>query len=392
MRTVAWARAHAADLLDALMVAALAGTSQYEVWVGPLFQDVAGPRLANAVLLAMLCVPLLWRRSHPTLVFAVVILALAAQSEVEVQNGVVARSDQGTLQGWVVALIAFYSLAAYATPRRAAVAGLLGGAGWIADDLRELLPGTIALEDTIPAWFILAAAWGMGYALHGRQAEVGELTDRADRLEREREAALATERARIARDLHDVVAHSLSVMIVQAQAAERVLEGEETSARDALASIDSTGRQAMVEMRRLVGMLRDDGEPSLAPRPGLGQLPALVEQMRDAGLPVDLEVQGEPRPMAPGVDLSAYRIVQEALTNTLKHAGPARAQVVVRFGAHDMELEVSDDGRGAGGGTAATAWSGCASGSPCTAASWRAGRATGAGSRCGPSCRREGEH
>ncbi len=171
-----------------------------------------------------------------------------------------------------MALIAFYSLAAYATPRRAAVAGLLGGAGWIADDLRELLPGTIALEDTIPAWFILAAAWGMGYALHGRQAEVGELTDRADRLEREREAALATERARIARDLHDVVAHSLSVMIVQAQAAERVLEGEETSARDALASIDSTGRQAMVEMRRLVGMLRDDGEPSLAPRPGLGQL------------------------------------------------------------------------------------------------------------------------
>ena len=97
-------------------------------------------------------------------------------------------------------------------------------------------------------------------------------------------------------------------------------------------------------------MLRDDGEPSLAPRPGLGQLPALVEQMRDAGLPVDLDVQGEPRPMAPGVDLSAYRIVQEALTNTLKHAGPARAQVVVRFGAHDMELEVSDDGRGAGGG------------------------------------------
>ena len=350
MRTVAWVRAHAADLLDALIVVVLAGTSQYEVWVGPLFQDVAGPRLANAALLALMCVPLLWRRSHPTLVFAVVLLALAVQSEVEVQAGVIARSDQGTLQGWVVALIAFYSVAAHATPRRAAVAGLLGGAGWIADDLRELLPGTIALEDTIPAWFILAAAWGLGYALHGRVAEVSELTDRADRLEREREAAVAAERARIARDLHDVVAHSLSVMIVQAQAAERVLEGEEASARDALASIDSTGRQAMVEMRRLVGLLRDDDQPSLAPRPGLAQLPALAEQMRDAGLPVDLVVQGEPRPVAPGVDLSAYRIVQEALTNALKHAGPARARVVVRFGAHEMELEVSDDGRGAHGG------------------------------------------
>jgi signal transduction histidine kinase len=350
MRTVAWARSHAADLLDALIVAVLGGTSQYEVWVGPLFQEVAGPRLANAVLLALMCAPLLWRRSHPTLVFAVVLLALAVQSEVEVQAGVVARSDQGTLQGWVVALIAFYSLAAYATPRRAAVAGLLGGAGWIADDLRELLPGTIALEDTIPAWFILAAAWGMGYALHGRQAEVSELTDRADRLEREREAAVATERARIARDLHDVVAHSLSVMIVQAQAAERVLEGKEASAREALASIDATGRQAMVEMRRLVGMLRDHDEPSLAPRPGLGQLPSLVEQMRDAGLPVDVEVRGEPRPLAPGVDLSAYRIVQEALTNALRHAGPARARVVVRFDAHELQLEVSDDGRGADGG------------------------------------------
>jgi signal transduction histidine kinase len=344
MRKLARARAHPADLLTALFVAALLATAQYEVWIGPIFEDVPGPRGLNAVLLTLVCVPLLWRRSRPVTAFAVVIVAIALQAQVETHTGVAGGDEQGTLQSWLAALVAFYSLGAHAPPRRAAFAGAIGLAGWILEDLRHIVTEDAGLENTVPAWFLLAAAWGLGYALHGREAEVHEL--RRDR-EAQARAAVAAERERIARELHDVIAHSLSVMVVQAQAADRVLEGEHPSAREALASIDATGRQALTEMRRLVGMLREQVDPGLAPQPGLGQLDALIERVGDAGLPVDLVVEGPPRPLAPGVDLAAYRIVQEALTNALKHAGPATARVVVRYGDDDMELEVADDGRGA---------------------------------------------
>jgi signal transduction histidine kinase len=126
-----------------------------------------------------------------------------------------------------------------------------------------------------------------------------------------------------------------------------LLEGEQASAREALGSIETTGRQALVEMRRLLGILRkEDRELALAPRPSLAYLDVLVDRVREAGLPVELRVEGEAKPLPPGVDLSAYRIVQEALTNALKHAGPASAQVVVRYRSAEVELEISDDGRG----------------------------------------------
>ena len=354
MRTFGWARWHRTHLLDGLVVAFLGLTSQYEVWVGPIFQENQGPRLANSILLALVCLPLLWRRSRPTLAFAVAIIAVLAQAKVEAYAGAVERDDQGTLQGWFAALIAFYSLAAHASERRAVLAGSVAGAVWLLDDVRQLLFGTTTLDHTVPAWGLVAGAWGLGYALRGRQQQVEELAARSERLEREREAqaraAVASERSRIARELHDVVAHSLSVMVIQTQAADRVLEGEQHSAREALASVDATGRQALEEMRRLVGMLREDAELALAPQPGLDDLDALVAQVREAGLPVELAVEGEPRPLAPGVDLSAYRIVQEALTNTIKHARSASvAQVVVRFGPHDVELEIVDDGGGPSG-------------------------------------------
>ena len=352
MRRLAWARSRREALLDVLVAAFLGLTSQYEVWVGPIFQENQGPRLANAALLALVCIPLLWRRSRPTFAFAVVILAVLAQAKVEAYAGAVERDDQGTLQGWFAALIAFYSLAAHASERRAVMAGSVAGAVWVLDDLRQLLFGTTTLGHTVPAWGLVAGAWGLGYALRGRQRQVEELSERSARLEREREAraraAVAAERARIARELHDVVAHSLSVMVIQSQAAARVLQGEQPSAREALASVDATGRQALEEMRRLVAMLRDDAELTLAPQPGLGELEALVAQVQEAGLPTTLVVEGEPRSLAPGVDLSAYRIVQEALTNAIKHAGPATARVVVRFRPREVELEVLDDGRGPG--------------------------------------------
>jgi signal transduction histidine kinase len=346
-----WTEVRAGDLFDALLALALAGTAQYEIWAGPLFDDgIPGPRLANSVLLLLITVPLAWRRRAPTVVFALVL------ASVGLQIGLIddVRSDQPPFQHWVALLIVFYSLGAHAERRRAIVVGALGGAAVFVGDLVDLLLGEAGVEDTLPAWFMLAAAYGVGFALRGQRIQSTLLAQRAERLEREREQkarlAVAEERVRIARELHDIVAHAISVVVVQAQAGQRVLEGEQASAREALRSIETTGRQALVEMRRLLGILRkEDRELALAPRPSLAYLDVLAERVREAGLPVELHVEGEAKPLPPGVDLSAYRIVQEALTNVLKHAGPASAQVVVRYRPEEVELEITDDGRGSVG-------------------------------------------
>ena len=338
----------AGDLFDALLALALAGTAQYEIWARTLFDDgIPGPRLPNAVLLLLITVPLAWRRRAPTVVYALVF------ASVSLQIGWIdeARSDQPPFQHWIALLVVFYSLGAHAERRRAIVAGTLGGGAVVAGDLTLLLSGGARLEDTVPAWFMLAAAYGVGFALRGQRIQSTLLAQRAERLEREREQkarlAVAEERVRIARELHDIVAHAISVIVVQAQAGQRVLEGEQASAREALGSIETTGRQALVEMRRLLGIVRkEDHEPALAPRPSLAYLDVLAESVREAGLPVELHVEGAPKQLPPGVELSAYRIVQEALTNALKHAGPASAQVFIRYRPDEVELEVTDDGRG----------------------------------------------
>lgn len=157
--------------------------------------------------------------------------------------------------------------------------------------------------------------------------------------------AVAEERQRIARELHDVIAHSVSVMTVQASAVRRLLLPEQERERQALESVEATGRQALTEMRRLVGLLRDqETMPEFAPQPSLRALEALAGTVREAGLPVEIAVEGEPRDLPPGVDLSAYRVVQEALTNALRYAGPARAWVTVRWRERELELEIANDG------------------------------------------------
>jgi signal transduction histidine kinase len=165
--------------------------------------------------------------------------------------------------------------------------------------------------------------------------------------EQKARAAVSEERTRIARELHDIVAHSVSTMVVHAGAERRVLDEGQASTREVLFSIEQTGRQAMAEMRRSLGMLRKgDHELALAPQPSLAHVELLLDQVRAAGMPVELRVAGEPVPLPPGVDLSAYRIVQEGLTNPLKHAGPARATVTVRYDEHELTLEIADSGRG----------------------------------------------
>jgi signal transduction histidine kinase len=157
--------------------------------------------------------------------------------------------------------------------------------------------------------------------------------------------AVAEERARIARELHDVIAHSVSVMTVQAGAVRRLLQPGQERERLALEAIESTGREALTEMRRLVGLLRRQGTvPDFSPQPSMRAVDVLVGTIREAGLPTELAVEGEPRELAPGVDLAAYRVIQEALTNALKYAGPARAWVTVRWREDEIEVEIANDG------------------------------------------------
>jgi signal transduction histidine kinase len=180
---------------------------------------------------------------------------------------------------------------------------------------------------------------------------VGDRERRAQLAERERDLAareaVVEERARIARELHDAIAHNVSMMVVQAGAERRVLDGKSGTTHEVLETIERIGRGALTEMRRLVGMLRSDAGDPLAPQPGLEDLPLLVTQVSEAGLPVELQIEGERRELPVGIELSAYRIVQEALTNALKHAGQAQASVRVRYGVDSLELEIVDDGAGA---------------------------------------------
>jgi len=202
---------------------------------------------------------------------------------------------------------------------------------------------------------VFAVAWTVGFGIGGKFREVDEAKERAERAEREREErarrAVADERARIARELHDVIGHSVSVMTVQSSAVRRLLEPDQEKERAALLVVERTGREALAEMRRMVGVLRRPEEaPALAPQPSLEQLERLVEQARDAGLPVELRIEGAPKQLPTGVDLTAYRLVQEGLTNAIKHARAQRAEVVVRYSDGHVELTVSDDGPGGGDG------------------------------------------
>ncbi len=202
----------------------------------------------------------------------------------------------------------------------------------------------------IPALF--AIAWLVGFALRERVEQAEAAEERASQAEREREAsarlAVAEERARIARELHDVVAHAVSVMVLHVGAVRHTLPDDLPDDRDALRRVEDTGRTALAEMRRLLGAMRADGDaPDLAPQPGLGSLEALLEQFRSAGLPVRLHVAGEPVALPRTLDLSAYRIIQEGLTNTLKHAHANQADVVVRYEPGGLGIDVRDDGAGA---------------------------------------------
>jgi signal transduction histidine kinase len=270
-------------------------------------------------------VALRWRRERPELVMAVVLVG--------------GFGYQLIVPEIVLPIAAFFAIGSLAAARRPRVS-LLGLAGLLA--LTAMNFFTAPVEDAVFAMGLAVGAWALGEAARNRRKAISE----------EARLAVSNEQARIARELHDVIAHSVSVIVVQASAAEDVFDTRPDQARAALRSIEQAGRDALRELRTLLSGGPGDAEDSTHPQPGLARLDELAEPLRLGGLDVVVRREGEgPEPPA-GVDLSAYRIVQEALTNTLRHARARRAEVTVRYGDHAVDVEVRDDGRGSAGAEA----------------------------------------
>jgi signal transduction histidine kinase len=304
------------------------------------------PVWASAPLLLAGSIALVWRRRYPAAIAAVFVALSVAQAAAGV-------SMHTAVTPVVALLVLAWSVGAY-EPRPRAVLGIvvIVGGIWISIAV-DMLRGTDHYVGTDFPWIgaLLAMPWLVGLLFHSRTRSLRAAESAVERLERERLAVVAEERARIARELHDVIAHSVSVMVVQAGAAEEMLKRDAARAGEPIRAVQETGRQALVEMSRLVGLLRDDGhELGLAPQPGLDNLEELLAQVRAAGLAVELEVEGDRLGLPLGVDVSAYRVVQEALTNALKHAGHANTRVRLRYGRDSVEVEVEDDGAGTGNG------------------------------------------
>jgi signal transduction histidine kinase len=329
-----------ADVILAAGAAAL-----FAVQIGTQ-SSFAGQRAQAIVVAVLFSVTLVWRRRRPLvpLVAGIGFIACARLGPHDLVNSGVF---------FVAYVLVLYASGRYAAGRQASVNA---GVAAVALVVAVADPGQpFSASDAAFLAVAFAGPFIAGQSIRRRAERESRLEGQAQELAHERDVkareAVAQERARIARELHDVVAHAISVMVLQARGGRRRLPEGAAETRLALDAIERAGEQALAEMRRLLGILREDGEElARTPQPTLARLEELVASLDQNGLPVELTVEGEPSELPPGIDVSAFRIVQEALTNALKHAGPARAHVTVRYSPDDLEIEVIDDGHGNGGG------------------------------------------
>ena len=338
-----WASEHRALFLDVVLAVSLGIVS---IFVHTRVADAEGTAVqaGPVALLVAQSLALVFRRRWPMTVYSIVGITTVAYAWLGYPEA-----------GGFAVLVAIYTVAAHVPLPEAIVAAGIYVVGMtlslIGFSRDTGLPLDVLLADFLVNLLALVLAWTVGVTIRTRRAYVASLEARAELLEREREdnarLAVALERGRIAREMHDVVAHNVSVVVVQAAAAERLLETDPERARQAMRDVATTGRQALTEMRRLLGVLRDDAaSDDMGPQPGVAELRALADTVEDAGLQVELSVQGEERALPASAALSVYRIVQEALTNSLRHAGPARARVILRYLPDALEVQVSDNGSG----------------------------------------------
>jgi signal transduction histidine kinase len=337
------------QLVDIAVAAVFTALVQIQIWHGAITQigdgPVDGPKPLLTVLAFGLTAPLAIRRRWPLVAVTIVMAGFALHPFFA--NGPFGHANLNLFEVFVAFVLIVYSTAANTTGRRTWIGAGIIVAAQIFGSLSSIL--TAGFGPQFGSYFFYVVAWVLGKSIQHRNELSRRLADRATSLEQTRDAeveqAVSDERARMARELHDVVSHSVSLMTLQAGAARQALDVHPQRARQQLLGIEATGREAMVEMRRLLGLLREvsDG-PALEPQPSLCHLDLLVTRMKEAGLPVQLSADEIPISMPRGVDLTAYRIVQEGLTNVLKHSNPTCVQVNIRVLNQAVEIEVDDDG------------------------------------------------
>jgi signal transduction histidine kinase len=336
---LAWVQRHRAPIADALLAAAVTAMVLVDLsWPS----DAVGVRRTDALavgLSLLQTLPLAFRRRAPLPTFVLILVGVCTYYALgyEVTDGTLAT------------FVGVYTVAAYEDRRRSLLGlGLLAfGMTWYWTFRAE------PFDPTTPVWIAILGllSWGLGEFVRTRRAYTAQVEALAERLDRARalevRQAAWQERARLARELHDVIGHTVNVMVIQAGAGRRTLASDRGLAERAFQTIESTGREALEELDRLLGILRtEEDEADLPPLPGLGELHALAGRFEDAGLPVELTIEGEQIPLPRSLDQSAYRIIQEALTNALRHASDTIAHVAVRYRTDRLELEVANDGHG----------------------------------------------